>query len=56
MYSSNSLQSVSGCGGPEVGSPPKTIARLEASPVSCPFQYGLDAVSARKCGRYQRGH
>ena len=28
-------------------------ARVEASPVSSPLQNGLDAVSARKCGRYE---
>ena len=51
MYSSNSLQSASKCGGPAVGNPPKMTALLDASPVSCPPQNGLDAVSARKCGR-----
>src|ERR1700744_3031604 len=36
MYSSNSLQSASGCGGPEVGSPPKITARLDAEPLVVP--------------------
>ncbi len=52
MYSSNSPQPESRCGGPAVGRSPKMIALAEASPVSSPFQNGLDAVSARKCGRY----
>ena len=48
MYSSKSVQLESRGGGPAVGRSPKMIARVEASPVSCPFQNGLDAVSARK--------
>ena len=32
--------------------PSKILVRAEASPVSAPTQYGEDAESARKCGRY----
>ena len=50
MYDSKSSQDSIGSGRPAVGRPSKTLLRHDAKPVSRPFQYGLDADTARKCG------
>ncbi len=52
MKRSNCAQPDSCHGGPAVGRPSNTLERVDASPVSWPIQYGLDALSARKCGMY----
>jgi hypothetical protein len=50
MYSSKSDQFSIGAGRPAVGRPSKTFERLDATPVSWPSQYGLEADRARKGG------
>ena len=50
MNSSNCDQPDSWYGSPAVGRASKTFERLDASPVSWPIQYGLDADRARKWG------
>ncbi len=52
MYFSKAGQSGSPGGGPAFGSAPKTTVRLDAIPVSCPDQNGLDAVRPRMWGMY----
>src|SRR5262249_46901795 len=47
MYRSKSGQLVRWSGSPAVGSASKTLLRYDASPVSWPTQYGLEADSAR---------
>src|SRR6184192_852455 len=52
MKSSNCDQPESWYGSPAVGRASKTFERLDARPVSCPIQYGLEADRARKWGMY----
>ena len=50
MNRSKSSQFSIGAGSPAVGRPSNTLLRHDASPVSSPSQYGLDADSASRCG------
>jgi len=47
----NSFQSANSGGKPVVGMVSNTFVRVDARPVSCPCQYGLEADNASKIGR-----